>query len=290
MVVGLGDGRQDADGMIARLRAFFESAFWERAIIGLILFNAVTLGLETSQTVVSSAGGFLRAADAVVIVIFTIEIALRILVYGRAFWRDGWSVFDFAVVAIAWAPATGGFSVLRALRVIRVLRLISTVKSMRRVMGGMLNAIPSMGAVVALLGLIFYVFAVMATKLYGADYPESFGTLGRSAFSLFQVMTLEGWADNFVIPVMEKYPFAWLFFIIFMLVTSFTVLNLFIGIIVDAMQSEQEAELNRDRARTAANFDTIMTELHALRAEIAALRMERGGQGAAMRPQAGGDA
>ncbi|MBX2805616.1 MAG: ion transporter [Hyphomicrobiales bacterium] len=260
----------------AQLRRFFESAFWERTIVVLIVVNALAMGLETSQSAVAATGGLLRIIDNVVITIFTIEIALRILAYGSKFWRDGWSLFDFTIVAVALMPATGGFAVLRSLRIIRALRLISTVKSMRRVMGGMLAAIPSMGAVIALLALIFYVAAVMATKLYGQDYPENFGTLGDSFFSLFQVMTLEGWADNFVIPVMEKHPYSWIFFIVFMLVTSFTVLNLFIGIIVDAMQREQlvedAADRVRDEAREEANFETIMAELHALRTEIHALK------------------
>jgi voltage-gated sodium channel len=145
---------------------------------------------------------------------------------------------------------------------------------MRRVVGGLLHAIPSMGAVIALLALIFYVFSVITTKLYGADFPDLFGTIGTSAFSLFQVMTLEGWAAEIVRPVMEKFPFAWLFFILFILVTSFAVVNLFIGIIVDSMQQENEAELNQDRARSAANFDIILTELEGLRAEIRQLRGE----------------
>ncbi|HKJ62895.1 MAG TPA: ion transporter [Hyphomicrobiales bacterium] len=258
----------------AQLRQFFTSVIWERAIVILIVINALAMGLETSQTAVAMTGSLLRIIDNTVIAIFTVEITLRIYAFGRSFWRDGWSLFDFTIVAIALMPATGGFSVLRSLRIIRALRLISTVKSMRRVMGGMLAAIPSMGAVVTLLALIFYVAAVMATKLYGQDYPENFGTLGDSFFSLFQVMTLEGWADNFVIPVMAKHPYAWIFFIIFMLVTSFTVLNLFIGIIVDAMQSEQQVEERMDRVRDEANFETIMAELHALRAEIRELKGE----------------
>jgi voltage-gated sodium channel len=157
-------------------------------------------------------------------------------------------------------------------------------------MGGMLAAIPSMGAVVALLALIFYVGAVMATKLSGQDYPDNFGTLGDSFFSLFQVMTLEGWADNFVIPVMEKHPYAWIFFIIFMLVTSFTVLNLFIGIIVDAMQREQQAEEEADREREEArehgNFETIMAELRSLREEIRELKGEGAANAGTRNPQA----
>jgi voltage-gated sodium channel len=274
----------------AQLRRFFESAFWERTIIILIVTNALAMGLETSPTVVAMTGDILRTIDNAVITIFTIEIALRILAYGRSFWRDGWSLFDFIIVAIALMPATGGFAVLRSLRIIRALRLISTVKSMRRVMGGMLAAIPSMGAVVALLALIFYVGAVMATKLYGQDYPDNFGTLGDSFFSLFQVMTLEGWADNFVIPVMEKHPYAWIFFIIFMLVTSFTVLNLFIGIIVDAMQREQQAEEEADRereeAREEGNFETIMAELRFLREEVRQLKGEGVANAAVRNPQA----
>jgi len=269
----------------AALRSFFASAAWERAIVTLIIINALTLGLETSASIVAYMGGFLTTIDRIIITIFTIEIALRIFASGRAFWRDGWSVFDFVIVAIALMPATGGFAVLRSLRIIRVLRLISTVKSMRRVMTGMLRAIPSMGTVVALLALIFYVAAVMATRLYGEQHPELFGTLGRSFYSLFQVMTLEGWADNFVNPVLTTHPFAWIFFIIFMLVTSFTVLNLFIGIIVDAMQSEQEAELDEDRARSKANFATIMTELHALREDLARLRKQEQTPGETDNPQ-----
>jgi len=277
MVSEMGDREADRSAWQERraaLRDFFSSPLWERTIVGLIIVNALVLGLETSALVVDVAGGLLRSIDQIILAIFTVEIILRIAAFGRSFWRDGWSVFDFAIVAIALMPATGGFAVLRSLRIIRALRLISTVKSMRRVMGGMLRAIPSMGAVVALLGLIFYVCAVMATKLYGTEHPELFGTLGRSFYSLFQVMTLEGWADNFVNPVLTTHPFAWVFFILFMLVTSFTVLNLFIGIIVDAMQSEQQSELDEDRERDKANFDTIMAELHTMRAELAALRSE----------------
>lgn len=289
-------GGAQLTGGMASLRAFFQGALWERTIVGLILINAVVLGLETSPTVVSYIGDAIRLIDNVILAIFTVEITLRIIAFGRSFWRDGWSLFDFAIVAIALMPATGGFAVLRSLRIIRALRLISTIKSMRRVMGGMLRAIPSMGAVITLLALIFYVGAVMATKLFGAQHPELFGTLGRSFYSLFQVMTLEGWADNFVNPVLQTHPFGWVFFIIFMLVTSFTVLNLFIGIIVDAMQSEQqaeedadrvrqEAELDLDRARSEANFGTIMAELHTLRSEVSALRSQHRPAGDSGNPQ-----
>jgi voltage-gated sodium channel len=268
-----------ADGALeawrAPLRAIIERPAWERIVTALIVINAITLGLETSPTVTSRFGTLLLFLDHVILSVFVVEILARIAVYGRRFWSDPWSLFDFFIVGVALLPATGPFSVLRALRVIRVLRLISTVKSIRRVVTGLLNAIPSMGAVIALLTLIFYVFSVMATKLYGTHYPQLFGTIGTSAFSLFQVMTLEGWAAEIVRPVMEKHPRAWIFFIVFILVTSFAVLNLFIGIIVDSMQREHEAEMKEDRVRSEENFDEVLDEIRALRQELATLRGER---------------
>jgi voltage-gated sodium channel len=252
----------------ARLRPFLETPDWERFITTIIIINAATLGLETSKTAVAMIGPLLVALDRIILAIFVVEIAVRMFVYGGRFWRDGWNVFDFFIVAIALVPATGSFSVLRALRVIRILRLVSTVSSIRRVVSGLLHAIPSMGSVIALLLLIFYVFSVMATKLYGDNYPQLFGTIGISAFSLFQVMTLEGWAAEIVRPVMETHPHAWVFFIIFILITSFAVLNLFIGIIVDSMQREHEAEIAQDRIRSEANFDEVLAELRALRRDV----------------------
>lgn len=274
-VMGNKDARGGLDAWRVSLRAIIETTAWERIITALIIVNAVVLGLETSPTVTRQFGSLLYFIDQFILAIFVIEIVARMAVYGRGFWRDPWSLFDFFIVGIALLPSTGSFSVLRALRVIRILRLISTVKSIRRVVTGLLSAIPSMGAVIALLGLIFYVFSVMATKLYGTHYPQLFGTIGTSAFSLFQVMTLEGWAAEIVRPVMEKHPRAWIFFIVFILVTSFAVLNLFIGIIVDSMQREHEAEMKEDRARSEENFDEVLDEIRALRQELATLRGER---------------
>jgi voltage-gated sodium channel len=187
-------------------------------------------------------------------------------------------VFDFLVVAIALVPASGPFAVLRALRVLRVLRLLTVVPSMRRVVGGLLAAVPGLSSIAAVLGLMFYVFAVIASKLFGATFPDWFGNLGLSLYTLFQVMTLESWSMGIVRPVMEVYPYAWAFFIPFILMATFTMLNLFIGVIVSAMQSFTEA----DKAETAVAVDQarahidadLHTEVRALRDEIAALRAQ----------------
>jgi voltage-gated sodium channel len=255
----------------ARLARLLNSAPFERAITVLIVANAIILGLETSPRAMDAAGPALLFADRVILAIFVIEIGCRIWVYRAKFWRDPWSLFDFFVVAIALVPATGNLSVLRALRILRTLRLISTIKSMRRVVGGLIHAIPGMGSIVALLLLVFYVFSVMATKLFAEAFPQWFGTIGESAYSLFQIMTLESWSMGIVRPVMEVHPWAWAFFVPFILVTSFTVLNLFIGIIVDAMQTEHEADLKEQRKQTDAELAHIVEEIQALRAEVRAL-------------------
>jgi len=245
-----------------RLIAWLETPLVQRSLIALILVNAVILGLETSSTVMGSWGPSLIAADKAILAVFVVEIALRLVAYRLAFFRDPWSVFDFIVVGIALIPTSGPLAVLRALRVLRVLRLITLVPSMKRVVGGLLSALPGLGSVTAIIGIIFYVAAVIATRLFGADFPQWFGTLGESAFTLFQIMTLESWAMEIVRPVMEVFPLAWAFFLLFILASTFTLLNLFIAVIVNAIQHEHMGE-----ARPPAD-----REIAQLRIDIAALR------------------
>lgn len=286
-------GKRDVREWRARLRALVDHPAWERTILTIIILNAITLGLETSDSVMARVGPILLTLDAIFLTIFVIEIAARLIAHGARFWRDGWSIFDFCVVAVALVPATESLSGLRALRILRVLRLVSAVPSMRRVVTGLFAALPGMTTVVMLLALIFYVFAVMATMLYGDTFPQYFGTIGRSGYSLFQVMTLESWSESIVRPVLDVHPMAWLFFIPFILMTSFAVLNLFIGIIVDSMQeqarerlealqeqSHAEAEhtlssaVDKEHDWQAQEFRKLMEELKSVRAEVASLRAQ----------------
>lgn len=267
--------RPDSDGR-QRVRAFIEHPRVQNVIIALILINAVLLGLETWPAAMAVAGGPIVALDRAILAVFVAEIGLRLFVCRRAFWRDPWSVFDFAVVAIALAPATGQFAVLRALRVLRVLRLLTMVPSMRRVVGALLAAIPGLGSIALVLLIIYYVFAVIATNLFAAAYPEWFGTLGHSLYTLFQIMTLESWSMGIARPLMENFPYAWAFFVPFILVATFTMLNLFIAIIVNAMQSYNEAEQQGAKQAVEAAREHIEADLHAemrgLRDEIRELK------------------
>ena len=268
--------------MLVRLQRLVNGPRLESVITALIVVNALTLGLETIPAVAQTYGRMLWAIDHAILAVFVIEIAARIVANRFAFFRDPWSLFDFAVVGSALVPATESFSVLRALRVLRVLRLVSRVPSLKRVVGGLIAALPGMGSIILLLALLFYVFGVMATKLYGQAFPELFGTLGHSLFTLFTIMTLEGWVEGVVKPVSEQFPSATFFFIPFIIGTTFTVLNLFIGIIVNAMQAEHEkveaARREAERDALGAETEPLLFELKHLRAELAALRSEVAGR------------
>jgi voltage-gated sodium channel len=268
--------------MMDWLRKIVEDPRTDRFIMALIVVNAITLGIETSRTAVENFGGLLNMIDRVVITVFVIELAARLIVQRGAFFRDGWNIFDFIVVGIALVPATEAFSVLRALRVLRILRLITAVPTLRRVVGGLIASLPGMASIFLLILLVYYVAAVMAVNLYGAEFPELFGTLGRSLFTLFTIMTLEGWVEGVVKPIMEKHPYAWLFFIPFIIGTTFTVLNLFIGVIVGAMQEEHEkaakAELEAEREMIEDETEPLVQEIRSLKAEIEGLRRDVAGK------------
>ena len=258
-----------------RLAAWIQAPLVQNALIALILINAAILGLETFPGLRSDWGGWLRALDQAILAVFVVEIALRLLAQRMMFFRDPWSVFDFVVIGIALIPTSGPFAVLRALRVLRVMRLISLVPSMRRVAGGLIAAIPGLGAVMGMIMVILYVSAVVATKLFGEHFPEWFGTLGESAFTLFQIMTLEGWAMDIVRPILEIYPFAWVFFLTYILISTFTMLNLFIAVVVNAMQAEHAREFEAEKSDAAERAPTdkrLRDELLALHIEVKKLR------------------
>ncbi len=254
-----------------RLRVWVESPRFRHTILGIIAINSVTIGLETSPTVMAAVGDELHVLDKFILGIFVVELMLRIYAHGLRFFRDPWGVFDFIIVAISLVPASDTFSVFRALRVLRAMRLVSGVPRLRRVVGALLGAVPGIGAVAALLTLVFYVFAVIGTKLFGGNFPQWFGTIGESMYSLFQIMTLESWSMGIVRPIMEVHPLAWTFFVPFIVISSFTVLNLFIAIIVDSMQTIHEAEADEVIDEVTR---VVYAEGDVLAAEIATMRNE----------------
>lgn len=260
-------------GWRERLYNWIENRSVHYAITFVIVINAVILGLETIPSVNEPYGPLLYFLDRLCLLIFVIELSLVLIAIGPSrFFRDPWRVFDFLVVGIALVPASGSFAVLRSLRVLRVLRLASTSPRMRLVVSALLSALPGLGSIFALLLLFFYVSAVMSTKLFGANFPEWFGSIGASMYTLFQIMTLESWSMGIVRPILEQYPYAWIFFVPFIMLATFTMLNLFIAVIVEAMQSQvhidQAHQLEEIEAIANQNELKLHQDIDKLRAEI----------------------
>ncbi len=259
----------DAPMWRRKIEAFVNSATIQNFIVFLIVLNAILLGLETDPEIVQSIGKELAFIDHVILFIFTIEIVLLMASRGRKYFLDPWCVFDFLVVGISLVPATESLSVLRSLRVLRVLRLINKVESMKRVVSGLLSSLPGLGSVFGLILIIFYVSGVIATNEFGNAFPDYFGSLSNTFFTLFQVMTLESWSDGVARPVMEKFPYAWIFFVLFILVATFIVVNLFIAVIVDSLTSSPKENVGMSGHHHPTDVEE---EVRAMRQEIRELK------------------
>lgn len=238
-----------------------EDRRFQKAIIGVILVNAVVLGLLTQNDLSPSSRAFLLWIDHACLVIFCVEIILKLIAWGPRFFRDGWNIFDLIVVAIALIPATGPFGILRTLRVLRLLRLATAIPSMKRVVNGMFAALPGGASVAAVLLVLYYVAAIIADDLFGAtpEVHKYFGDMGRTFFTLFQLMTIEGW-NGIADEVMEFHPYSWIFFVTFIIFTAFTTLNLLFGIIVDAMEEAKEVEAREELAEQGVAMSDVSPE------------------------------
>lgn len=251
------------------LARWVESSAVQKFIIAVILLNGLILGLETSPELMKRFGGFLLLVDKLCLLVFIIEISIKLLAYRLHFWRNGWNWFDFFVVAIALAPGAGPWAVLRSLRILRVLRLLTVMPQLRKVVAAFVHAIPGLSGVIVVMAVFFYTMGVLATNLFGEAFPQWFGTLGASLFSLFQIMTLESWSMGIVRPVMEVFPWAWAFFVPFIVVATFTILNLFIGIIVSTMQELQSLpDPTKPNAALLQTLSRMENDLQELRSHI----------------------
>ena len=268
------------------LEAFIERRLFRDAITALIVLNAVILG---ALTYAESLPGWLVSTmlgiDTAITLIFGVEIALKLIVYRLQFFKLGWNWFDFIVVGISLIPGGSTFSVLRALRVLRVLRLLHVIPTMRRITEALLTALPGMGAILMILGLVFYVSTVMATYLFsGSQNTDNFASLTASALTMFEVLTMEGW-NEIMRELLDEYPWAWLFFIPFILFTVWAILNLFTAVIVDSLQEsaletvlEKEQEMDAEmEAHEVTRHKELMALIMELRAEVQELRKAREG-------------
>lgn len=252
------------DKFSAHLRNIISGRVWSNCIAALIIINTIVISMETYPSVMNDYGDLLTSIDQIILYVFILELVLRFVAYRLDFFKDPWSIFDLCVIGIALVPAQDAFSALRAARALRALRLISVFPKLRKVIEGLVMAIPGICAIAGVMAIIICVFGLIASKLYGPSFPEWFGNLHLSVFSLFQIMTLEGWPD-IVRTVMQEKPFAWIFFVIYILIATFSVLNLFIAVVVDAMQRNHAEDIqNEDEKIDVINkkLDSIMEKIN----------------------------
>ncbi|MGJ9383332.1 voltage-gated sodium channel [Salipaludibacillus neizhouensis] len=250
------------------LHKIVESTLFISIIITLIVINAIIVGLETYPTIYEEYSSWFWAADTVLLWIFTVEIALRLLAAPslKQFFKNNWNWFDFLIVGASHLFIGAHFvTVLRVLRVLRVFRAISVIPSLRKLVDALLMTIPALGNILLLMGIIFYIFAVIGTMLFQQVAPEYFGSLQLSLLTLFQVVTLESWASQVMRPIFAELPWSWVYFVSFVLVGTFVVFNLFIGVIVNnvdkAENNEEETEDTHAEVKELRKEVKELTEL-----------------------------
>ncbi|MDR2104294.1 MAG: ion transporter, partial [Deferribacteraceae bacterium] len=251
---------------MARLKYYCQLIYLPRVqyfILGVIVFNALILGLETSSALRRSFGHYLHILDMLCLGIFIIEILMKLTVERLTFFKSGWNIFDFLIIGISIFPSTGTISILRALRIFRVLRLVTRLPKLKIIVESVLYSLPSIGWISLLLLIIFYIFAVLVTTLFGSSFEDWFGSIGASLYTLFQILTLESWSMGIVRPVMEEFPYAFMIFVPFILITSFIVLNVFIGVIVNSMSEitvSSKSSTEKD-VKTSSSFGELEKEV-----------------------------
>lgn len=278
-MTGEAEGSAPAPNLRERLRRIIDSPAFSNLVVAVIVINAIDLGLQTWDDAVVVTGGVLLYVDEVCIAIFVVELSMRGYVRRWRFFQNGWNIFDSIIVGIALLPGADAFSVLRAFRVLRIFRLLSQVSSMRLVSESAISAMPALGSTFLVLALVYYVFAIICTSIFGSAFGQWFGNIGESLYSLFQIMTLESWSMGIVRPVREVFPYAWLVFIPFIMLTAFIILNIVVAIMVDSVNSTK-ADMNRDEAaesptpELAAPLAELSGEIARLSEEMRGLRRE----------------
>jgi voltage-gated sodium channel len=237
---------------------------FQGAVVAVIAFNALIFGLETYDAVDERIGGVLRVANDVCLGLFVVELAIRIVAYGsrpQRFFTNGWNVFDFVVIGAAFVPGVReNATVLRLVRLLRVVRIISVLPDVRILLRGMVRSLPPIASMGALAVLLIYLYGMVGWLLFGAEDPEQWGDLGQAMLSLFVMLTLEEW-PSYLRAGMEIHPWSWIYFVSYVLVAGFLLINVLIGIVINAMESARREE----RAAVRAEQQELAELVQALR-------------------------
>lgn len=248
-----------------RIKYLVENRWFQGAILVIICLNALVFGIQTSPSARQACGGWLNKIDGICLAVFTVELLLKIVAYNRNFCKDPWNIFDFIVVAVSFVPDCGMFSSIRLFRILRIFKLISGIRHMRIILGAIVKSVKGILWTGSLLILIYYVYGILGTYLFGATFGDWFGSLGKSVYSLFQIMTLESWSMGIARPVIAVYPYAWIYFVSYILLSSFLVMNVVVGIVLNSITECCQAE------EPEAGTNSLKEELSKLKKQIEAV-------------------
>lgn len=269
--------------MIKGLRKIVDGNVFQGIILFVIVFNSVIMGIETIKDLPAGAVSALATINMVCLIIFIVEIIVKLLAYGLDYFKDPWNWFDVIIVGVSMASGLAFMSAFRAVRVLRVLKslkalrgtkLIGHVRKLQIIIDAIVKSIPSIGWTGVLLLLIYYIFALIGVNLFGEAFPDWFGTIGKAMYTLFQVMTLESWSMGISRPVMAEFSYAWAYFVPFVLLSSFVVMNVVVGIVVNAISevaaasAEDEKAEAGETASSEVSREDLLKEMHALREHL----------------------
>lgn len=261
--------------MQKKILTLVSSAAFERTIIGLILLNALILGLETNAQLMQQYGEWFTLCQHIILVAFIVEAGLKIASVAphiNRYFSNGWNLFDFSIIILSLVPATGELAMIsRLARLLRVLRLISSIPELRLIVTTLMRSISSMGYIMLLMSIIFYIYAVAGYHLFSIHDPQHWGNLGTSVLTLFRIVTLEDWTD-LMYTAQQLYPWAWIYFISFIFVGTFVIVNLFIAVVVNNLEKtkaeEQQQAVSVSREDLLKEFKDMQCALAKLEQSI----------------------
>ena len=279
-----------------RLRRLVESHGFNWFIVGVIIVNAVVLGLQTYADVEREYGSVLDAANDVCFAIFLAELALRIASYGRRpqdFFRNGWNVFDFVVILAVFIPGVRqNATVLRVFRLLRIVRVVRLLPEVRVLLAGVWRSVPPLASMAVLTVLLLFIYGMVGWLLFGDEIPGDWGDIGQAMLTLFVMLTLE----NFPVYMdrgMNVHSWSWIYFVSFVLLAAFIVLNVLIGIVLNSMEEAREIERRRSLADQRADgtpspaHAPVVERIAILRAALDDLEAELAAPSGSQRAQAG---
>lgn len=260
--------------MIALARRLVAAPAFERWLIALIVLNGIIVGLETNAGLAASFGGLFEFLDHAILAIFVAEAGIKIAARWprpQDYFTDGWNLFDFGIIVLSLLPASGEFAtVARLIRLLRVLRLVTALPKLRLMVATLVRCIPGMGHVLSLMALLFYVYGIAGYHLYAQHDPERWGTLGRALLTLFQIATLEAWTD-IMHKAMGLGTLHWLYFVSFVLLGTFVVVNLFVAVVINSLEESHQEMAEADARRLTGTVPDALNDLRAVRSALAEL-------------------